>query len=226
MRIPKQRLLKKFRSKAVAGAVVALVAAVGGSLLLISHAATPYSNGYAASGTTAGITSTITGGSSPSGNAVQFGSTAATGYVSASGTNLMLNGKVTQFIGFDAYGMEGCFNGTSWTTAQLDAYFAGLPSNGLTRIWADQFWGTAVIANIVAQATKYNQHLVLSIANDDGNCDPTPDDPTEATCSNNPCGEPLSFYQGAGVAGSAWSTTYVGWVNTIVPRRGHVGDFQ
>jgi mannan endo-1,4-beta-mannosidase len=126
------------------------------------------------------------------------------GFVTASGTNLMLDGKVFQFIGFDAYGMTGCYNGTAWTVPQLDAYFSGLPSNGMTRLWAFKPYGTAAIATILAEAANYHQHVVLSIANDDGNCDPTTTDPNQT-------GEPLSFYQ------SGWQTGYVAWVNTIVP---------
>jgi len=128
----------------------------------------------------------------------------STGFVTASGTNLMLAGKVFQFIGFDAYGMTGCFNGTAWTVAQLDAYFAGLPPNGMTRLWAFQSYGTAAIATILTEAAKYGQHVVLSVANDDGNCDPTSTDPNQT-------GEPLSFYE------SGWQGNYVAWVNTIVP---------
>jgi hypothetical protein len=225
------KLIKRNKSfsSVVSLVLVGIIAIVGYNLLSPSHAESPYGNVYVANGTIKSPAQLVSGGSNSNGDAVKFTAAVATpspspspspssnGYVTASGTNLMLNGNVTHFIGFDAYGMEGCYNGTAWTTAQLDTYFAGLPANGLTRIWADEVYGTSVIANIIAQAAKYNQHLVLSIANDDGNCDPTPDDPTSSSCSNNPCGEPLSFYQGAGVSGSAWSTTYVGWVDTIVP---------
>ena len=129
---------------------------------------------------------------------------AGSGFVTASGTNLMLDGGVFRFIGFDAYGMTGCFNGTAWTTAQLDTYFAGLPANGMTRLWAFKQYGTAAISSIVTEAARYNQHLILSLGNDDGNCDPNPTDPNQS-------GEPLSFYQ------SGWQGSYLAWVNTIVP---------
>jgi Malectin domain/Cellulase (glycosyl hydrolase family 5) len=131
-------------------------------------------------------------------------SSSSSDFITASGTNLMLNGKVFQFIGFDAYGMTGCFNGTAWTVEQLDAYFAGLPENGMTRLWAMQYWGTAAISTIVGEAAKYNQHLILVLGNDDGNCDPTTDDPNQT-------GEPLSFYE------SGWQGEYVSWVDTLVP---------
>jgi hypothetical protein len=143
-------------------------------------------------------------GTSAANTTVTIETPAQAGFVTASGTNLMLNGQVTQFIGFDAYGMEGCDQGYVWTTADLDTYFASLPANGLTRIWADQYFGTAVLSNIIAQAAKYHQHLILSLGDDDGNCDPTADDPNQT-------GEPLSFYQGG------WEGQYVSWVNTVVP---------
>lgn len=129
------------------------------------------------------------------------------GFVTASGTNLMLNGSVVKFIGYDAYGMEGCWNGaggSAWTDTQLDTYFGSLPTDGLTRIWAPESYGTSTLTNIVNQASKYHQHLVLSLGNDDGACDPTADDPGQS-------GEPLSFYQGG------WKTQYVAWVNKVVP---------
>ena len=48
-------------------------------------------------------------------------------FITASGTHFMLNGKIFRFIGFNAYGMEGCYDGKAWTPAQLDAYFSKLP---------------------------------------------------------------------------------------------------
>jgi hypothetical protein len=171
-----------------------------------------WQNGFAG-GTLAGGATVVSSSTSSDGKAVEFNAPVSSGsdYLTASGTNLMLNGKVFKFIGFDAYGMEGCWNGVSggstadaWTDAQLDTYFSNLPANGMTRLWAEQYYGTAVISNIVAQASKYNQHLVLSIGNDDGNCNPTTDDPNQSA-------EPLSFYQGG------YESQYVQWVDTIVP---------
>jgi hypothetical protein len=159
------------------------------------------STGNAGSGSGQGPT---TGGS---GSPSSPPAVSAGGFVTASGTNLMLDGNVVKFIGYDAYGMEGCWNGlggSPWTNAQLDTYFASLPADGLTRIWTPESYGTSVLSNIVTQASKYNQHLVLSLGNDDGNCDPTADDPGQSA-------EPMSFYQGG------WKTQYVAWVNKIVP---------
>jgi hypothetical protein len=189
--------------------IVVLVIAVGSRLIFESHAAGPYTSVNADSGSLTSPATVVADSTASDGKAVQFGNTlsGSGGFITASGTNLMLGGKVWKFVGFNDYGMEGCWNGqsgTAWTIAQLDAYFTGLPANGLTRIWAPQVKGTADITTILTEAAKYNQHVVLSIGNDDGNCDPTADDPNQT-------GEPLSFYQGT------WQTQYVGWVNTIVP---------
>jgi hypothetical protein len=206
MHIPKQRFIKKLNNGVRAGAIVALVAIIGVSLAFISHAASPYVSGYASQGTVSGTTNSITGGSNPTGTAVQFGTSAtASNFITTSGTNLMWNGRVFQFVGFDAYGMEGCYSGDPWTTAQLDAYFASLPTDSMTRIWAEQSFGTSALSNIVAQATKYNQHLVLSLSDEDGTCDPNTDN------GNGSTGDSLQFYQ------SDWQTILVPWINTVVP---------
>ncbi len=189
--------------------VILAIAILGYKLLTSSHAQSPYVAVNASSGALTGNATKNVDPTAASGESIVFGSAPSTSsdYVTASGTNLMLGGKVWKAIGFDAYGMEGCWNGasgTAWNNAQLDAYFSGLPANGLTRIWAEQAYGTSLISNIVAQASKYNQHLVLSIGNDDGNCNPTSDDESQS-------GEPLSFYQGG------WQSIYAPWVKTIVP---------
>lgn len=54
--------------------VIVAIAIVGTLLFVTSHAATPYVNGYAANGTRSGIATLVTGGSSSSNQAVQFGS--------------------------------------------------------------------------------------------------------------------------------------------------------
>jgi hypothetical protein len=206
MRFPK--LNKKIATKQkLAGLIIVLAVVITGiTILIASHAQGPYTSAIATNGVLAGNAQPNTDSTADGGKSVLFssGTSSSSSYITASGTNLMYKGSVFKFIGFDAYGMEGCDGGVAWTTPQLDAYFAGLPANGMTRIWADEYWGTTVMTNIVAQATKYNQHLILSLGNDDGNCDPTNDDPNQT-------GEPLSFYQGG------WDNQYVSWVKTIVP---------
>jgi hypothetical protein len=152
------------------------------------------------------VTATNSAGSA-SQTSARTGTVPYSGFVTASGGTLQLNGAPIQFIGYNAYGMEGCWNGSggsAWTTAQLDAYFASLPSNGLTRFWATQAYGTTALGNILTEAAKYHQHVIPVLGNDDGQCDPTTDDTGQS-------GEPVAFYQ------TNWSTQYVAWVNTVVP---------
>lgn len=184
--------------------VIMAVAFIGVLLLTTSHAQSPYVSNTADNGTVSGTTTTIpnTTSSTDGKSVVQFGTTPSA-FMTRSGTNLMLNGKVFQFIGFDTYGMTGCYNGTAWTNAQLDAYFSGLPANGMTRLLAFAGYGTATISNILTQAAKYNQHVILSLGNDDGGCD----GPTGGNVSP----PALSFYQGG------WQGSYLTWLNTIVP---------
>ena len=60
---------------------------------------------------------------------------APAGFVTREGKNLMLNGAVYKFVGFNAYGMTGCYP-RAWTQEEIDAYFQSLPTASMTRIWA------------------------------------------------------------------------------------------
>ena len=127
---------------------------------------------------------------------------ASSGFVTASGQNLMLNGKQFKFIGFDAYGMTGCYSGTAWTTAELDTYFSSLPADGVTRLWAMQDYGTGPINTILTEAAKYNQHVILTLSNESSTCD------TGDGASGN---KSDSYFQ------SGYTSTLIPWINTIVP---------
>jgi hypothetical protein len=127
-------------------------------------------------------------------------------FVGRSGTNLTIGGQATQFIGFDAYGVSGCFNGTPWTTTQMDQYFSGLPANGLTRISAFQYYGTGIISSVLTEAAKFNQHVILTLGDDDSHCNDGQDAP-----GGDGSGKTLAFYQ------TDWQGAYLSWVNTIVP---------
>jgi hypothetical protein len=200
----KKRFRGHARTQSITGAVVVLVVVIAGVQLLVSsHAQSPYVSSQATSGTlTAPATVVPTCSGSSSGTCVQFGSPDNTNYITTSGTNFMLAGKVFQFIGYDAYGMEGCFNG-AWTTAQLDAYFSSLPANGVTRIWAFQYYGTKVLSTILTEAARYNQHLILVLGNDDSACNET-----DGSINGKNSGKTLAFYQ------TGWQGNYLTWVNT------------
>lgn len=155
-------------------------------------------------------TTTVDAGSSPSttSTTVASGGTTTTnsGFVTRSGENLMLNGQKIQFVGFDTYGIAGCYN-QAWTTAQMDAYLSGLPANGLTRIFAFQSWGTSAITTFVNEAAKYHQHVMIGLADGNSSCQDHQDAP-----GGDGSGKTLAFYQ------SDWKGAYLTWVNTIVPQ--------
>jgi hypothetical protein len=131
---------------------------------------------------------------------------AQSGFITASGTSLMLNGQPFKYIGFDT-GMEGvCWDGNNWTTAEMDTYFSHLPPDGMTRIFTVQNAGTSIVSQIVTEAAKYNQHLIFVLGDDNSYCSDTSGSPSGAGS-----GKTLAFYQ------SGWRGNYLSWVNTIVP---------
>ena len=106
--------------------------------------------------------------------------------ISASATQLYLNGSPYHFVGVNAYEA-----GTQWGTnagcgadlsdAQLNQLFASLPPNSLVRFWA--FQGTmatnintdqldwAPIDRVFAAAAAHNQRLIVVISDQGGTCD-------------------------------------------------------
>ena len=118
----------------------------------------------------------------------------------------MLNGQPFRYIGFNT-GMEGvCWDGNNWSTTEMDTYFSQLPPEGMTRVFTVQNGGTAIVSQIVNEAAKYGQHLILALGDDDSNCsdaDGSPDGPGS--------GKTLAFYQGG------WRGNYLSWVNSVVP---------
>lgn len=167
-----------------------------------SGSPTSGSNGGGGGGSGGGSGSATTGPTTQPGTTGTPAGTTTSGFVTQSGQNLMLNGKVFKFIGFDAYGMTGCYSGTAWTTAQLDTYFSSLPAEGVTRLWAMQEYGTSSINTVLTEAAKYNQHVILTLSNDSSTCD-TGDGPSGNKAD--------SYYQ------TGYQSTLIPWINSIVP---------
>jgi mannan endo-1,4-beta-mannosidase len=92
-------------------------------------------------------------------------------YLSTNGTELMLNGAVYKTVGFNAPGMTGCLDGTAYSDATLDSYFASLRPRSLTRTWAFRMFGTADLGRVVMAAERNNQMLILSLADGAGFCE-------------------------------------------------------
>jgi hypothetical protein len=134
------------------------------------------------------------------------------GDVYRQGMHLMLDGQPYRFVGFNAYGMEGCATGQAWTDAQLDAYFSQLPPNGMTRTWAFQPWGTGALDRIVASAASHRQKLILSLADGPSDCerDGAPLDASGQPLQGN--GKSASWYA------SGYRTSYLAWVQTVTAR--------
>jgi hypothetical protein len=137
---------------------------------------------------------------------------APAGDVYRQGHNLMLDGSLYRFVGFNAYGMQGCETGTSWTNAQLDAYFSQLPPHSMTRTWALQPWGTSALDRIVASADAHQQKLILSLADGPSNCE------TDGAALDG-TGQPVHGHgkQNSWYA-SGYQTTYLPWVSTVAAR--------
>lgn len=119
------------------------------------------------------------------------------GFVTTSGTKFMLAGAQLRFIGENAYGMTGCQDGTPWTVAEDDAYFASLRPSSVTRTWAFRTQGTAGPVTAVKEAQKYGQKLIYALADGANYCGDT--------------GHNAAFYQGG------YKGAYFTWIRTVVP---------
>jgi hypothetical protein len=106
--------------------------------------------------------------------------------ISASGTQLYLNGSPYNFVGVNAYEAAtdwgtnaGC--GAYLSDAQLNQLFASLPPNSLVRFWAFQGtmatnvntgqldWGP--IDRVFAAAAAHGQRLIVTLTDQGGTCD-------------------------------------------------------
>lgn len=186
--------------------------AVGALLLFAAHAATD-----STTFSTSPLSGVITGDASPvldssaiGGKAVEFGTgTGSDKFVTVSGTQLILNGQPFRFIGFNLASITGiCLgpNTPNWTTTQMDTYFSGLPANGVSRVFAVQTISPSYITSIVNEATKYQQHLIIVLGDDDSYCNDTDGAP-----NGEGSGKTLAYYQ------SGWKNDYLKWINQIVP---------
>ncbi|ATB28678.1 cellulase family glycosylhydrolase [Melittangium boletus] len=121
------------------------------------------------------------------------------------GKQLYLNGAPYQMVGMNAFSLTGC--GAAPTDAQLDAYFAGLRPNSLTRTWAFKPTGLTRIEKVVRAAEKYNQKLVLTLADGRSHCGET-----DGAQGGDGSGKVSSWYS------SGYKTNYLPWVREIATR--------
>ncbi len=122
----------------------------------------------------------------PGNFAASVAGAAATNIIQTSGSQLILNGSVYQFVGVNAYEIAtdwgtnaGC--GQMETDGQLDQLFASLPPNSLVRFWAFQgglatdintgHLDWAPIDRVFAAAAAYHQRLIPVVTDQGGVCD-------------------------------------------------------
>jgi len=92
------------------------------------------------------------------------------GVVYRDGAQLMLDGVPYRFVGVNNYDLTGCHTGRPVSDADADAFFAQLPPNSMTRVWAFQPWGADSVARTVRIAEKHGQKLTLVLADGGGQC--------------------------------------------------------
>ena len=206
------------------GATAVVFAAIGAILLVAAHAATgsnstipislasvpPQGNAKTVSdsGAIGGSAIEFGSGSTSSGGGSGSGGSSNSGFITASGVNLMQNGKVYKSVSFNFSPVGSCWS-SNWTTAQMDQFFAAIPSNSIARFFAPP-GGTdsaSFVQSIVKEADKYNVHLLISLAVADvyGQCDAADSDST-------PTGKTAAYYTNAVKSGSP----YANWVKSVV----------
>lgn len=159
-------------------------AAVGTALVIGTHALTPTANFEAESGTKSGSAQTVADASASGGQALQFGS--ASGFVTRSGTKLMLNGQDYRFTGVNIYNANSVNNywytlGTGNGLAQaFDDIDAGTGGNAkVMRAWFGQWqlkpsnntvdW--SVFDHTINTAKAHGYKVVVVFADQDGTWD-------------------------------------------------------
>jgi mannan endo-1,4-beta-mannosidase len=188
-------------NRIVYGLVAAVaVAAVGAALVAMGGAATFVTAFEAESGARSGAATLVQSPAGASGNTVRFGGTTtpSSGFVTRNGKDLMLDGQVYKFVGYNYFGLTGCADGTPDSQATVDRYFSGLRPVSTTRVWAFQPQGMTGIDRVVASAERYNQKVIFAMADGAQYCGDT--------------GYNASFYQ------SGFRGNYFNWVQQVVSR--------
>lgn len=153
---------------------------VGTILLVVSHAGTPSASAELENGTVQAPATVITDTTASGGKAIQFGAGSSgggtgQGFISRSGSQLMLNGAAFKYAGFDfSSAANGCQNGgTLPTNTQLNNFFSWLPANSVTRIWAFDNMSKTAIDNVINIASSHHQYLILSLSDGQSSCGDT-----------------------------------------------------
>jgi len=211
-----KKYVKQNKQRSAALAFALVIGAIGLTAMQLSNAATYVVALEAESGTVTGAASKQTSGSNASGGFVKFGDSGTTpvptpptpttppsgsykaGFVYRQGKNLMLNGGVYKFVGFNDYSLTGCHSGSGGTPALQDQYFKGLRPASLTRTWAFKSVDRAKIDGAVKAAEKYGQKIMLTLGEGAGYC---------GAGNNGP-----AFFAGG------YTGAYFSWLREIVPK--------
>ncbi|MCP3061227.1 Ig-like domain-containing protein [Myxococcus sp. K38C18041901] len=121
------------------------------------------------------------------------------------GKQLYLNGAPYQMVGVNSFPLTGC--GAAPTDAQLDTFFATLRPNSLTRTWAFRPFGLARIEKVVLAAEKYNQKLILTLADGRSYCGEW-----DGYNGSDGSGKQPSWYS------TGYQANYLPWVRQLVTR--------
>jgi mannan endo-1,4-beta-mannosidase len=111
-------------------------------------------------------------------------------------------------VGVNNYDLTGAHTGSAVSAADADAFFAQLPPHSMVRVWAFEEWGLPAVTQTVRLAEKYNQKVILALA----------DGSTESGRSPK---WTLAWYQGGYKSpfyDAAWgkNVNYWNWVSTAV----------
>jgi hypothetical protein len=172
----------------LAGVIVGLL---GVAILVRSHAATIVVSNEVESGTVSGAATVINDASASQGKAVKFGS-GLNGFITRSGTKLMLNGQQYKFAGVNANAMvfPACRGNSNFpTAAELDRYFSSLNRHSMTRVWylSDAQPYQDALDRALASAEKYQQYIAVTL-----------------TDANSQCGDPINK------SGTFWTSGFKG----------------
>lgn len=131
---------------------------------------------------------------------------AQSGIITRQGKVLMRNGSPFKFVGFNAFTLTGCGNPNEVPSdAQIDAYFASLRPNSITRIWAFRNLGLTNIGRVINSAAAHGQMVVPVLADGRSGCGETDGAPNGDGSGKNP-----SWYQ------SGYLTLFKPWITQIV----------
>lgn len=120
------------------------------------------------------------------------------------GNELRLGGAPYKYVGLNFFGLGGC-EGGDYTDAEMDAYFASLRPNSITRTWAFEAQGLSALTRAIHSAEAHHQMLILSLADAAGYCNET-----DGRAGGEGSGKTSAWYA------SGYKTKYIPWVKTVV----------